>query len=262
MQKTEPLKDNRKEGKEKPILLNAKDLVLGYEGRPLLSDLNFTVHEGDYLSIVGENGAGKSTLMRTILGLLRPVSGEVRYESGLKPQMIGYLPQQTEVQRDFPASVREIVLSGFQAQLGRGFFYKKSQKDEALENMKRMGVADLASESFSTLSGGQKQRVLLARALSASHRMLLLDEPVSGLSPQATQDLYDVIGELNKAGTTIVMISHDLTSAVGYSSHILQIGKEIYFGTAEEFHRTRLGRRHLLGEEKTRSGGMRYSHPM
>ncbi|MBR6322862.1 MAG: ABC transporter ATP-binding protein [Lachnospiraceae bacterium] len=247
--------------KERVPELLSRELQLGYEGKPLVSHLNFAVYRGDYLCIVGENGAGKSTLMRTILGLQKPMSGEVHYGDGLSPEMIGYLPQQTEVQRDFPASVREIVLSGFQAQLGRRFFYSRAEKDEAMKNMELMGILDLKDRSFSDLSGGQKQRVLLARAISASRRMLLLDEPVAGLDPQASQDLYTLIKHLNKEGTTIVMISHDVVSALAYASHILHVGKELYFGTVEDYHRTRIGKPHLLGEEKTKSA-IRLSHPM
>ncbi len=248
-----------KEVREPELL--AKDLELGYEGKALVSHLNFAVHRGEYLCIVGENGAGKSTLMRTILGLQKPMGGEVHYGDGLTAQMIGYLPQQTEVQRDFPASVREIVLSGFQAQLGRRFFYTKEMKKAAEENLSRMGISDLSEQSFSTLSGGQKQRVLLARAVSASRRMLLLDEPVAGLDPSASQEMYRLIRELNKDGTTIVMISHDVVSALSYATHILHVGKEMFFGTVKDYHRTRIGKPHLLGEEKTKSA-IRLSHPM
>ena len=259
------MNENRSAGTEKkekrPAELSCRDLTLGYDGKELVSHLSCTVRKGDYLCIIGENGAGKSTLMRTILGLQKPMSGRVIYENGLTSQLIGYLPQQTEVQRDFPASVREIVLSGFQAQLKKSFFYSREMKAAAEENMRIMGIEHLARESFSTLSGGQKQRVLLARAISASRRMLLLDEPVAGLDPAATADLYSLIERLNREGTTIVMISHDLAAAVEYASHILYVGKELFFGTAEESHRNWLGRRHNPGDEKTRPY-VRRPHPM
>ena len=241
--------------------LMARELELGYEGKALVSHLNFAVYRGEYLCIVGENGAGRSTLMRTILGLQKPMSGEVRYGDGLRSDLIGYLPQQTEVQRDFPASVREIVLSGFQGQLGKRFFYTSEMKKEAEKNLQRMGIGELSDQSFSTLSGGQKQRVLLARAVSASRRMLLLDEPVAGLDPTASQEMYRLISELNRDGTTVIMISHDVVSALSYATHILHVGKEMFFGTVKDYHRTRIGKPHLLGEEKTKSA-IRLSHPM
>ncbi|MBR6405513.1 MAG: ABC transporter ATP-binding protein [Lachnospiraceae bacterium] len=247
--------------KQREPELYASDLQLGYEGRALVSHLNFTVRHGDYLCIVGENGAGKSTLMRTILGLQKPMGGEVHYGDGLSSEMIGYLPQQSDLQRDFPASVREIVLSGFQGQLGKRFFYTREMKQAVQENLARMGISDLADQSFSALSGGQKQRVMLARAVSASRRMLLLDEPVAGLDPLAQEEMYRLIRELNKDGTTIVMISHDIVSALQYATHILHVGKELFFGTVQDYHRTRIGKPHLLGEEKTKSA-IRLSHPM
>ncbi len=252
---------DRKKKESRPPELSCTELELGYDGKALVSHLNFEVRHGDYLCIVGENGAGKSTLMRTILGLQKPMSGEVRYGDGLSSRMIGYLPQQTEVQRDFPASVREIVLSGFQARLGRRFFYSAAERAAALDNMRLMGIESLADESFSTLSGGQKQRVMLARAVSASRRMLLLDEPVAGLDPAASEDMYRLISNLNKEGTTIVMISHDVAACLSYASHILHVGKELFFGTVADYHRNRVGKPHYLGEEKTKSA-IRLHHPM
>ena len=239
--------------KQREPELYASDLQLGYEGRALVSHLNFTVRHGDYLCIVGENGAGKSTLMRTILGLQKPMGGEVHYGDGM---MVPVMSAVTD-----PASVREIVLSGFQGQLGKRFFYTREMKQAVQENLARMGISDLADQSFSALSGGQKQRVMLARAVSASRRMLLLDEPVAGLDPSAQEEMYRLIRELNKDGTTIVMISHDIVSALQYATHILHVGKELFFGTVQDYHRTRIGKPHLLGEEKTKSA-IRLSHPM
>ncbi len=216
-------------------LLTVKGLSLGYDSQVILNDINFTVDEGDYLCILGENGSGKSTLMKTLLSLTPAMGGEMIYGGGLKKGEIGYLPQQTFYQRDFPASVREIVMSGFAARGGFKPFYSVADKEEAMENMERMGIADLSERCYRELSGGQQQRVLLARALCAAKKLLLLDEPVSGLDPKVTEELYELIKNLNDDGVTIIMISHDLEAAYKYADHILHIGDNVYFGTKEEY---------------------------
>ena len=211
---------------------------LGYDGKPIVTGLNFTVNAGDYLCIVGENGSGKSTLMKTILGLQPPVRGKVLTGDGLRKNEIGYLPQQTPVQRDFPASVREIVLSGCQGRCGGRPFYSKGEKQLAQTAMERMQVAALAKRCYRTLSGGQQQRVLLARALCAAQNMLLLDEPVSGLDPKVTGEMYGLIQRLNREdGVTILMISHDITATLTYASHILHLGRRVFFGTKADYLR-------------------------
>ncbi|MCR4891783.1 MAG: ABC transporter ATP-binding protein [Lachnospiraceae bacterium] len=216
-------------------LLTIQNLSLGFNSHAIVEDLNFTVNTGDYLCIVGENGSGKTTLMRTLLHLQEPVSGQILLGDGLKRNEIGYLPQQTLVQKDFPASVREIVLSGCQSRCGLRPFYNKKEKELARENMERMGITDMANRCYRNLSGGQQQRVLLARALCATRKILLLDEPVSGLDPKVTEEMYSLVKELNREGITIIMISHDLAAAVRYASHILHMGSDIFFGTKEQF---------------------------
>ena len=216
--------------------LTCQHLSLGYDGKEIVRDLSFEVNAGDYLCIVGENGSGKSTLLKTILGLQAPISGKVATGDELKPNEIGYLPQQTVVQRDFPASVWEIVLSGCQSRTGLRPFYNKQEKALARANMEKMGLTLLEKRCYRELSGGQQQRVLLARALCATQKLLLLDEPVSGLDPKVTAEMYRLIKELNqKDGTTIIMISHDVSAAVKYASHILHIGDTVFFGTKEEY---------------------------
>ena len=216
--------------------LICKDLTLGYEGQEILSNLSFSVDSGDYLCILGENGSGKTTLMKTILGLHKPMKGSVTTSDGLNRREIGYLPQQTSIQKDFPASVREIVLSGFQGQCGLRPFYSKEQKLRADENIALMGISHLKKRCYRELSGGQQQRVLLARALCATKKILLLDEPVAGLDPKVTEEMYELIDKLNKErGITIVMISHDLGAALKYADHVLDIGGEIFFGTTDEY---------------------------
>ncbi|MBQ9536065.1 MAG: ABC transporter ATP-binding protein [Clostridia bacterium] len=217
-------------------LLDCRELALGYEGREVLRGLNFRVSEGDYLCIVGENGSGKSTLVKTVLGLLPPLGGEIAFGDGLRADEIGYLPQQTDVQRDFPASVREVVLSGCLSRCGRTPFYGKEEKALAGENIKKLGLEALERRCYRELSGGQQQRVLLARALCATQKLLLLDEPVSGLDPKVTQELYDIIAGLNRReNVTVIMISHDIDAAVQYASHILHIGSSVFFGTRDEY---------------------------
>lgn len=219
--------------------LVCQGLCLGYDGKEILHDLNFEVNAGNYLCIVGENGSGKSTLMRTILGLQPPLSGKVSTGDGLVQNEIGYLPQQTLVQRDFPATVREIVLSGCQGQCGLRPFYSKAEKALAEANMERMGVTHLAKRCYREMSGGQQQRVLLARALCATKKMLLLDEPVSGLDPVVTAEMYQLIASLNRQdGITIIMISHDMGAALTWATHILHLGSTVFFGTREEYVRS------------------------
>lgn len=216
--------------------LTCQNLTVGYDGRTVLQGLNFEVNPGDYLCIVGENGSGKSTLMKTILGLQAPIGGTILTGDGLRKNEIGYLPQQTQVQKDFPASVREIVLSGCQGRCGRRPFYSKDEKQLAAEAMDKMQVTQLAGRCYRELSGGQQQRVLLARALCATRKMLLLDEPVSGLDPKVMAEMYERIEKLNREeGITVIMISHDISAALRYASHILHIGSALFFGTKADY---------------------------
>lgn len=223
--------------------IEAKNLSIGYEGKEILTGINFTINKGDYLSIVGANGSGKSTLMKVILGLVPKMDGEIIYGNALKKNEVGYLPQQTLIQREFPASVEEIVLSGCQGRMGLRPFYNKEEKKLARENMERMDILDLAKACYRELSGGQQQRVLLARALTATRKVLLLDEPVTGLDPVATANMYDLISDLNKEGITIIMISHDIDAAVNYSSHILYVKQDnVSFMSVEEFLKSEISK--------------------
>lgn len=232
-------------------LIACRELSLGYEGHIIISGLDLSIESGDYLCIVGENGSGKTTLMKTLLGLHSPIGGSVEMGDGLRPNEIGYLPQQTSVQRDFPASVREIVLSGCQGRRGLRPFYSAADKALADEKIRRMGLAELSKRCYRELSGGQQQRVLLARALCATSKVLLLDEPVSGLDPKVSSDMYDLIKELNERdGITIIMISHDVDAALRYATHILHIGKTTFFGAAEEYKKSDIGR-HFVSIERS-----------
>lgn len=237
-----------------------RDLAIGYEGKTVVQNINLSVKKGDYLCVIGENGAGKSTFMKTLLGLLPPVSGKIEFYDGLKKNEIGYLPQQTEVQKDFPASVREIVLSGCQGRCSLRPFYNTQEKELAEDAMERMQITDLARRCYRELSGGQQQRVLLARALCATQKMLLVDEPVSGLDPKATAQMYELLEELNEIdGITIIMISHDIASAMKYASHILRVGKHTFFGTRdeylEEYRRRKAYRRMIQKREAQKEEG-------
>ncbi len=229
--------------------LTCSGLRLGYDGHTVLSGLDFSVDAGNYLCIVGENGSGKSTLMKTILGLIRPEDGKITWGEGLRENEIGYLPQQTVVQKDFPATVREIVLSGCQGRAGKRPFYSRDEKELARQNMERMGLTSLSGRCYRELSGGQQQRVLLARALCATRKLLLMDEPVSGLDPLVTAEMYDLISRLNREGVTIIMVSHDIAAAVRFASHILHVGSEVFFGTVAEYRESELAKRFLPQEE-------------
>lgn len=231
--------------------IECKDAAFGYEGKAAVDQLNFKVEEGNYLCIVGENGSGKSTLMKGILGLLSPMQGEILLSDGLKKNEIGYLPQQSQIQKSFPASVYEVVVSGRLNRLGRRIFFGKKDKKEALEKMEMMGILNLQNHSYQELSGGQRQRVLLARALCATRKVLLLDEPVTGLDPATTREMYRCIRDLNqKHGIAVIMISHDIDMAVKEATHILQLAEtQVFFGSVEEYERSKVGKV-WMGEEQ------------
>lgn len=226
-------------------VIKVRDLSIGYEGQPIIENIDLDINEGEYLTVVGENGSGKSTLMKTLLGLIPPLKGSIEFSDGLTHKEIGYLPQQTEVQRDFPSSINEIVLSGCQNRGRFRAFYSREDKELARKNMERLGIYDIRNKSYRQLSGGQQQRVLLARALCATEKLLILDEPVSGLDPKVTKDMYELIKSLNDEGTTIIMISHDINAAVAYSSHILHIGNKVFYGTKDEYMNSRIGKAFL-----------------
>ena len=244
---------------DKETLLSCRDVSLGYEGHTVWEHLTFSVHSGEYLCIVGENGSGKSTLLKSLLGLLPPLkgvilspqSGEILRAPELRQGAVGYLPQQNQAQRDFPATVSEVVLSGFLSARGRRFFYSAAEKSQALMHMGKLGILELKDRCYRELSGGQQQRVLLARALCAARRLLILDEPVTGLDPAAAQDLYRTLAYLNKnEGLAIVMVTHDLQSALQYADTVLYAGQGKWFhGTTAEYLASPYGRR--FGGERT-----------
>lgn len=230
-------------------LITIRDLSLGYGNRILTEGMDMQVDSGEYVCVIGENGAGKSTFIRTLLGLQSPLKGKITFGEGLKKTQVGYLPQQTVVQRDFPATVEEIVLSGCQGSKGLRPFYNSREKEEAKRNMERMNISEFAKRSYRKLSGGQQQRVLLARALCASSRLLVLDEPVAGLDPKATEDMYALIKGLNDDGVTIIMISHDISAALTFASHILHMRSRSVFLTKEEYLKSDIGKIYAGGGE-------------
>ena len=218
-------------------ILTVKDLAVSYGSKTVINNINFTVCEEDFLVIFGENGSGKSSLLKTLLSLKAPSEGRIIFENGLRRDQIGYLPQITPQQKDFPASALEVVLSGCLNKMGLKPFYGKKEKALAQKNMELLNVYDLKGECFRTLSGGQKQRVLLARALCSAGKMLLLDEPVAGLDPLATRDFYEAITHINKNGVCIIMVSHDTDASLPLAKHVLDIGNHTaqFFGTREEY---------------------------
>lgn len=230
-------------------LIECEDVSIGYEGQTVVRDLNFYIDSGDYLCIVGENGSGKSTLVKSLLGLKGVESGRILFGDGLKQNEIGYLPQQTDVQKDFPASVYEVVLSGCLNSRGLKPFYSRGDKEQAYEKMDLLGIRDLSKQCFRDLSGGQRQRVLLARALCATKKLLLLDEPVTGLDPIVTTEFYELIRKINReSGIAVVMVSHDIESAVKDATHILHLQEKVlFFGTAKDYQKSRVGKTFLGG---------------
>lgn len=231
-------------------LIECRDVSMAYDKVLAVKNVSFGLEEGDYLCVVGENGAGKSTLVKGILGLMKPVDGEILY-NGLVPAQIGYLPQQTVVQKDFPASVQEVVLSGCLNSTGRLPFYTKEARQRVAKEMERLGLTELRRRCYRDLSGGQQQRVLLARALCATSKLLLLDEPVAGLDPIVTAELYALVEKLNQEdGITVLMVSHDIHSAVRYGNKILQLQNEgVFFGSTKDYLQTEIGKRMLGGAD-------------
>lgn len=235
--------------KEKKPLLSCRDLTIGYENQVVLENVSFSLSRGDYLCVVGENGAGKSTLIKCLAGLMKPMSGSIMLAKGLARSDVGYLPQQTAIQRDFPASVREVVLSGCLNQSRLLPFYTKEDKERAAAFLDELGMTALADRSYRNLSGGQQQRVLLARALCASRKLLILDEPVTGLDPIVTAEIYELIKQINRRHhTTIVMVSHDVKTAVRSANKILHVKHTVQFcGKTEDYLRSAVGKSFIGG---------------
>ena len=233
-------------------LIQVNNAAFRYDGKEVVGDLNFRVESCDYLCIVGENGSGKSTLVKGLLGLKAPHSGEITFGEGLTARQIGYLPQQKESQRDFPASVQEVVLSGTLNSLGIRPFYTKEQRKNALVQIERVGMLPHKNAAFRDLSGGQQQRALLARALAATQKLLILDEPIASLDPIAAAEMYRLIEEINKNhGVTVIMVSHDPHAAAHEANRVLHLeNRQLFFGSASDYRKSEIGKRFLRGESK------------
>ena len=228
-------------------LIEGRNVSIGYEGDPpVLTGLSFSVDERDYLCIVGENGSGKSTFIKTVLSLIPPLSGRITFEGRLKRNEIGYLPQQSLIQRDFPSSVMEVVLSGCLNRHRKLFGYSKEEKERAMDELERLGMSEKRGTPFRDLSGGQQQRVLLARALMATEKLLLLDEPTAGLDAASTSEMYGIIDELNASGTAVMMVTHDIHPALNAARTILHLSHGSYFfGARDDYFRSPMGRTFL-----------------
>lgn len=228
--------------------IECKDIDVKYESHEVLKDISFSIEEGDYLCIVGENGSGKSTLVKTILGLENTKKGEIIFGDGLNKNEIGYLPQQTQAQKDFPASVYEVVLSGCLNSKGINPFYSYEDKKMANQMIESLGIEKIKKKSFRELSGGQQQRVLLARALCATKKIIILDEPITGLDPTVIREMYNIIKKINKKGITIIMVSHDINFAINNANKILHLKKDIlFFGSAKDYINSEVGKNFIGG---------------
>ena len=232
-------------------LISCKNVSFSYDGVYALKDVNFEIENNDYLCIIGENGAGKSTLLKGLLNLKKQTSGEIIFDEQLSKNEIGYLPQKSEIQKDFPASVYEVVISGCLNRLGFKPFYGKEEKQIALKNIEKLGLTHLKNKSFRDLSGGQQQRVLLARALCSTRKVLILDEPVTGLDPLVKNELYELIKMINEElNISIIMVSHDIESSIIYANKILHLNNsQLFFGTKDEYINSEIGKR-FLGERR------------
>ncbi|MCI5675566.1 MAG: ABC transporter ATP-binding protein [Ezakiella sp.] len=235
------------------MIIECRDLLIGYEGKPVAPKLNFGIEKGDYVCIVGENGAGKTTLMKTLLGLKPKLDGEIRIDADVK-NSIGYVPQLTQMQKDFPASVYEVVLSGALSLSIFKPFYSKRDKEKAIIAMEKMGLKDLHNRCYRELSGGQQKRVMLARAMVNDKKVLFMDEPTAGLDPMVIAEMYELIGDFNQSGMTIVMISHDIHKSLEYANKILHVGANVFWGTNAEYLNSPIGQSYLVlsGEKNDR----------
>ncbi len=234
-------------------LIACKDVSLGYENREVANGINLEVYPGDYLCIVGENGSGKSTLVKGLIGLIRPLKGQILVDPSLREESIGYLPQQTEAQKDFPATVYEVVLSGCLKRRGFLPFYSRKEKLLAEKNMEKLGIGEIAKQCYRELSGGQKQRVLLARALCVTDKLLILDEPVTGLDPSAMTEMYQLIRKLNEEDhVAIIMVSHDIMNILSQAKTILHLKQQpLFYGTVSDYKKSEVSMRFLGGEENS-----------
>ena len=232
-------------------IIKCEHTDFGYENHDAVIDLNLEIYPGDYLCVVGENGSGKSTLIKGMLGLLKPTGGSLSVADELKRGGIGYLPQQTAAQKDFPATVQEVVLSGTLSRRGNRPFYSRAERKLAAHNLERLGIEHLKQKCYRELSGGQQQHVLIARALCATEQLLILDEPITGLDPSAIQDFYHLIKKLNKEdGITIIMVSHDIGNVISQANKILHLHRRVVFcGTAEAYRQSVAGKEFLGGDE-------------
>lgn len=233
-------------------LIRCEHVDFGYENHDAVIDVSMEINPGDYLCILGENGSGKSTLMKGILGLLKPTAGTLVVDEELRRTGIGYLPQQTAAQRDFPATVYEVVRSGCLSHLGRQPFFSRADKALAMENMEKLGIAGLSRKCYRELSGGQQQRVLIARALCATKKLLILDEPITGLDPSAIQELYALIRKLNREDkVTILMVSHDVQNVVHQANKILHLQQRVlFYGSVKDYVKSRAGLEFLGGDKE------------
>ena len=232
-------------------IFECKKLSVGYGEKVVCKDINFAVEKGQYLCIIGENGSGKSTLIKTILGIQKSLSGKITFDKNFKKNRVGYLPQQNDLQKDFPATVGEVVMSGFVSAMGLRPFHKKSEKDKAIEIMKYLGIDNFYKTSFRELSGGQQQRVLLARALCATDEILFLDEPTNALDARSINKFYSLLKDLNNSGMTIVMVSHNIDKVMEYATHIVYLKNSMTFaGSKEEFESSDIAKSLKVGESK------------
>ena len=229
-------------------MISVEGLTVEFGGFTLFDDVSFVVNKKDRIALVGKNGAGKSTMLKIFSGLQSPTSGSI---SVPKETTIGYLPQQTAAQKDFPATVQEVVLSGTLSRRGNRPFYSRAERKLAAHNLERLGIEHLKQKCYRELSGGQQQRVLIARALCATEQLLILDEPITGLDPSAIQDFYHLIKKLNKEdGITIIMVSHDIGNVISQANKILHLHRRVLFcGTAEAYRQSVAGKEFLGGDE-------------
>lgn len=212
-------------------IVSIKNLSFSYDKQIVLENIDLNIEDKDFLAIIGPNGGGKSTLLKLILGMNKIQQGVIKVLNEIPSKnlsKIGYVPQNTNINTDFPIKVIEVVLMGHVGGKRPFIGYGKEEISCAMGALAQVGMQDFAHKKIGSLSGGQRQRVMIARALCAHPKVLLLDEPTASIDVEGQKKIYDLLKELNKT-ITVVVVSHDISVILGYAKKVAHINKTLTF---------------------------------